>query len=307
VTNDITLPYVGIVQNKVTLSGFEACLVSRSRGGNKRRYVTKLQDFIWYDVPGDGNCLSRAVAMALWGPYEDRQYMKIKADVQAMWNTAKTEGTEMFRFRNDKYLELARFAAISRTNIIGIRNEQDVDLSQWQFLEDQVSTDGAWCSEHYIQLIADCYDLAIFVWQVREDGVELHNEPTKYRGRLPDAPVEAADAEDEDEDNPPVRRRRQIHIVNSPAWGHFQTLIAYPPVATHFENVQGQQPWEDPEGWEEAVRSAAYCDWVGADSDWRYWPHLEESTEPTFVIEPKWPGRPVGEDSEDTDEDTDME
>jgi hypothetical protein len=293
-SNDIDFPKSSLVKDLITLPGFEAIVDTTSIdetssgneiiSGDRTRFANKLQDFIWYDVIRDGASLLRAVALGLWGPYEQRQWRRVKRDVSRMWNAAMTEGTEMYRLRHQNYRELARVVQDLRASRIINQELEEEDVEPE--LVDQVTRDDAWCTIHYIQLIADCYDIAIFVWDSYEPAVINNKRPVAYRGQIPDR------------GNP---KRKQIHIIYNEDLDHWQPLIAYPPVATHFEEMERIPSRERTHLddlipiniLQDASRAAPIFEWNQFNTKWQYWNHLESLREPIHRTIPKWPKHPV--------------
>jgi hypothetical protein len=152
--------------------------------------------FTIHNVVGDGNCLTRAVAVALWGTSCQNWWSSIKANVRQMWNAAMRDGTFMHELRYMDYLDM--------------QDVNDNDPDEMPELTDQLDPKSdCWCTDAYIQLIADCYDLAIFVWYQPDVDKTDKIEFTKYCGRISEEGH---------------KQQRQIFLLNINN-SHFNALI----------------------------------------------------------------------------------
>jgi hypothetical protein len=132
------------------------------------------------NVIGDGNCLPRALAVCLWGRYEEKKWRQVKKDVADLWKEAMTDGTPMSVLRGTDYNMLALHVSSQRSLENGTEMQERMPE-----LIDQIDPDGnRWCTDAYLQLVSDCYDVAIFTFS--ESYIRGKNKYTftRFAGRL---------------------------------------------------------------------------------------------------------------------------
>jgi hypothetical protein len=131
------------------------------------------------NVIGDGNCLPRALAACLWGRHEERMWRHVKNDVAEMWKEAMTQDTPMAVLRGTDYSQLVLHVHTQRI----ADTAADIGMTMPELVE-QIDPDGnRWCTDAYLQLVSDCYDVAIYTFSESEINGQSVFQFSRFAGR----------------------------------------------------------------------------------------------------------------------------
>ncbi|TKA73692.1 hypothetical protein B0A49_04331 [Cryomyces minteri] len=166
----------------------------------------RFHENIWFhqtNVVGDGSCFWRAFAAAYYGDQE--KWTDVRDAARTIWRRAVEDPTDnhVSRRRRTLYQHLDRQSVPS-----GPPREDNCHLT------DQLTVDGAWCTQEMLQLLADTYNVELFA-HFPLNTTMVNSRPVAEDWGLT---VRGVDRQD--------TNRRQIHLVNYMNAAHWTAVWA---------------------------------------------------------------------------------
>jgi hypothetical protein len=147
-------PYLGVLTKSKALSKIAPKLPIKLHRCEGFAHMGKATFTLW-ETGGDGNCFFSSFAFAYYG---DRNlHGEVRRQIRNMWHQATIPGTTMYRQREAVYKLLQRqYLFLHEGNANAYINTP----------EQIINTEGAWANECILPLVADAYNVTLFLWSL---------------------------------------------------------------------------------------------------------------------------------------------